>query len=61
MPGIYVISDFAKYFSLLFDANVSKESIYIYFDINGKMFNSFEQVSRFCVTTSHYEPNCSFQ
>jgi len=32
------ISEFAKYCSLLFDTNVSKESIYC--NIDGKMVNS---------------------
>jgi len=35
------ISEFAKYCSLLFDTNVSKESIYC--DINGRMFNSLNK------------------
>ena len=35
------ISEFAKYFSPLFDTNVSKESIY--YDINGKMINSLNK------------------
>ena len=35
------ISEFIKYCSLLFDTNVSKESIYC--DINGKMFNSLNK------------------
>ena len=35
------ISEFAKYCSLLFDTNVSKESIYC--DINSKMFNSLNK------------------
>jgi len=35
------ISEFAKYCSLLFDTNVSKESIHC--DISGKMFNSLNK------------------
>ena len=35
------ISEFVKYCSLLFDTNVSKESIYC--DISGKMFNSLKK------------------
>jgi len=35
------ISEFAKYFSLLFDTNVSKQSIYCI--INVKMFNSLNK------------------
>ena len=43
MPAIYVVcsSEFAKYCSLLFDTNVSKESIYC--DMNDKMFNSLNK------------------
>ena len=35
------ISEFAKYYSLLLDTNVSEESIYC--DINGKMFISLNK------------------
>jgi hypothetical protein len=35
------ISEFAKYYSLLFDTNVSKESKYC--DISGKIFNSLNK------------------
>ena len=35
------ISEFAKYCSLLFDTNVSKENIFC--DIDGKMFNSLNK------------------
>ena len=38
---ILCISEFAKYCSLLFDTNVSKESIHC--DISGKMFNSLNK------------------
>ena len=33
--------EFVKYYSLLFDTNVSRQSIYC--DINGKMFNSLNK------------------
>jgi len=38
---MFCISEFAKYCSLLFDTNVSKESIY--YDISGKIFNSLNK------------------
>ena len=52
------ISEFAKYCSLPFDTNVSKDSIYC--NINGKMFNSLSKFLQDSVTTPHNNPNCFF-
>ena len=52
------ISEFAKYCSVLFDTNVSKESIYC--AISGKMFNSLNKFLQDSLTLPHNNPNCLF-
>ena len=53
------ISEFAKYCSLLFDTNVSKDSIYC--DVSGKMFNSLNKfLQDSLITMPHNNPNCLF-